>query len=61
MERGREGKAVAGGHRRERGGGLRGKDDGWRDVKGGRGGERQGAGITNESSLLFSQLFFSAP
>lgn len=26
-----------------------------------RGGGQQGAGITNESSLLFSQLFFSAP
>lgn len=48
----------------EMGGGLKEKDVAWKDAKRGGGGgglREQGAGITNESSLLFSQLFFSAP
>lgn len=45
------------------GGGRREDDDRGKDVERGKEEEErgQGAGITNERSLLFSQLFFSVP
>lgn len=43
-----------------RGGGVREDDGGWKDVKK-RGDRGRGEGITHESCLLFSQLFFPAP
>lgn len=45
--------------RLRKGGILREDDDGRKEKRGKRG--EQGAGITNECSLLFSQLLFSVP